>query len=91
LILHLEDNQLIHVISLEWAQEVWIALAVIHHTLDISSKLDVKEMFNTFNYELTKMKRVTSDQVPTYLGQVACSGYTVSENDLVARLLQSVK
>ncbi len=46
LILHLEDNQLIYGISLEWTREVLVALVVIHHTSDMSSKLNVKETFN---------------------------------------------
>jgi hypothetical protein len=49
LILYLEDNQLIHVISFKWTRGVWAALEVIRHTSDMSSKLNVKEMFNTFN------------------------------------------
>ncbi len=62
LIPHLEDNQLIYVISLEWAREVWVALAVIHHTSSMSSKLNIKEMrgsrmyIYTFCYQSTDTK-----------------------------------
>jgi hypothetical protein len=75
LILHLEDNQLIHIISLEWPREVWVALAFMHHTSSMSSKLNIKEMLNTFYYQSSKMKEhlTRGDQVPTYWGPVECS------------------
>jgi hypothetical protein len=83
LITHLTDNQLIHATSLEWARKVWIALAV------MSSKLNIKEMLNTFNYESTNMKEhlTTFQHIVVKLHAVGC---TVSESDLVARLLQSL-
>jgi hypothetical protein len=55
-ILHLEDKPVITFDIMEWAREVWVALAVIHHTSDMSSKLNVKETFSTFNNEPTNMK-----------------------------------
>jgi hypothetical protein len=91
LILHLEDNQLIYVyvISLEWAREVWVALAVIHHTSSISSKLNIKEMFNTFCYQSTNMKEhlIRFQHIVVRLNAAGCN---VAKSDLVARLLQSL-
>jgi hypothetical protein len=63
---------MIHVISLEWAREVWVALAVIHHTLDMSGKLNAKEMLDLFNYESTNMKKHLT-KFQQNCGQVTCS------------------
>jgi hypothetical protein len=84
LILHLEDSQLIHVISLEWAREVWVALAVIHHTSNVPSKLNVKEMFTTFNYESTNTKE-RLEKFQLIVVKLHAAGCTVSECDQVAR------
>ena len=89
LILHLEDNQLIHVISLEWAREVWVALAVMHHTSSMSSKLNIKETFNTFCYQSANMKEHLT-RFQHIVVQLNAAGCNVSESDLVARLLQSL-
>jgi hypothetical protein len=86
--LHLEGNQLINVISFEWTRKVWVALAVIHHTL-ISCKLKVKEMFNTFNYESTNTKKHLS-KFQHIVVKLHAAGCTVCESNLVARLLQSI-
>jgi hypothetical protein len=85
LILHLEDNPLIHVISLEWAWEVWLALLVIHHSPDMSSKQNVTEMFNRFNYESTNMKEhLTKFQ---HIVQFPAAECTVSECDLGCKIV----
>jgi hypothetical protein len=85
LTLHLEDNQLIHVISLECAREVWVALAVMHHTSSMSGKLNIKEMFHTFCCQSTNMKEHLTrfQHIVVHLNAAGCN---VSEGDLVARL-----
>jgi hypothetical protein len=89
LILHMEDNQLIFVISLEWTREVWVAQTVIHHTSDMSSKLNVKETFNSFNYESTNMKEHLT-KFQHIVVKLHAAGCTLSENDPVARFLYSL-
>ncbi len=60
-----------------------------HHTSSISSKLSIKEMFNTFCYQSTNMKEnlIRFHYIVVQLNAARCS---VSESDLVVRLLQSL-
>jgi hypothetical protein len=59
-----------------------------HHTSSMPSKLNIKEISNTFCYQSTNMKEHLSrfQHVVVHLN---AAGYYVSEGDLVARLYKA--
>ena len=55
IVLNLSDTQLMHVITTISAREAWGALAQVHRTQDMASRLRLKEKFATFKYTAPDM------------------------------------
>uniref|UniRef100_A0AAV1V3C5 Copia protein n=1 Tax=Peronospora matthiolae TaxID=2874970 RepID=A0AAV1V3C5_9STRA len=89
IVLNLSDTQLVQVITTSSAREAWGALARVHRTQDMTSRLWLKEKFATFKFtasdvsaHITELERLVLE-----MNGASCGP---SEEDTCATLLRSL-
>ena len=89
IVLNFSDTWLMHIITTDSAREAWGALAKVHRTQDMASRLWLEEKFATFEYtaldmssHVLELKRLMLDMNGGSCGP--------SEEDTCATLLRSL-
>ena len=89
IVLNLSDTQLMHVINSDTARGAWEALAQVHRTKDMASRLWLKEKFASFKYTAVDMSAHVME-----LGQLVLemkgADCGPSEEDMCATMLRSL-
>uniref|UniRef100_A0AAV1TBL5 DUF4219 domain-containing protein n=1 Tax=Peronospora matthiolae TaxID=2874970 RepID=A0AAV1TBL5_9STRA len=89
IVLNLGDTQLLQDITTDSAREAWEALARVHRTQDMASRLWLKERFDTSKYTATDMSThiMELERLVLEMNETSCGP---SEEDTFAALLQSL-
>ena len=89
IVLNLSDTQLMHVITTSNAREAWGALARVHRTQDMASRLWLKEKFATFKFTAPDMSAhvMELERLVLDMNGASCGP---SEEDTCATLLRSL-
>uniref|UniRef100_A0AAV1VK69 Uncharacterized protein n=1 Tax=Peronospora matthiolae TaxID=2874970 RepID=A0AAV1VK69_9STRA len=89
IVLNLSDTQLMHVITTSSACEAWGALARVHRTQDMASRLWLKEKFATFKFAASDMSAhvMELERLVLEMNGASCGP---SEEDSCATLLRSL-
>ena len=89
IVLNLSDTQLMHVVRTDNARDAWIALARVHRTHDMASRLWLKEKFASFKYTAKDMSAhvMELEELVLKMNGAECGP---SEEDVCATLLRSL-
>uniref|UniRef100_A0AAV1VI23 CCHC-type domain-containing protein n=1 Tax=Peronospora matthiolae TaxID=2874970 RepID=A0AAV1VI23_9STRA len=89
IVLNLSDSQLTHVVCTEDARDAWSALARVHRTHDMASRLWLKEKFASFKYTAPDMTShvMELEQLVLKMGGAECGP---SEEDIFKDLVNKI-